>query len=179
MAVYPPDIADAIRSARYCGGIRGANAIGAEAKFDCGCYVRVEMQIADSDSKICEIGYRTNGCGYMVAAAEILASNLRGVCLTDLHGKIEECSNGRLGCSDAAVRAVRNAFADYRSRRIEEFRGEKALICTCFCVTEDTIEQFVTSNHPHGVDEVSEAIRAGSGCGSCRMLMQEIIDAND
>jgi NAD(P)H-nitrite reductase large subunit len=27
------------------------------------------------------------------------------------------------------------------------------------------------------VDEVSASLRAGSGCGSCRMLIQELIDS--
>lgn len=177
MPVYPKHIADAIREAKSCRRLGDANAVGAEAKFDCGCLVRVEMVIGTA-SEVCEIGYSSNGCGYMVAAAESLASKLRGVCLSNLHGEIKEPSNGRLECSEAVVRAVKSAFADYRSRRIEEFRGEKALICTCFGVTEDTIEQFVRSSHPRGVNEVSDALRAGGGCGSCRMLIQEIIDAN-
>ena len=177
MPVYPLDIADAIREPRYGNTVRDANAVGAEGKFDCGCFVRVEMRIA-VDSEICEIGYRTNGCGYMVAAAELLGSNLRGASLADLDGELEGWPNGRSECSDVVVRAIKRAFADRRSRLVAEFRGETPLICTCFGVTEDTIEQFVRQKRTTTLDEVSEALRAGSGCGSCRMLIQEIIDAN-
>ena len=85
----------------------------------------------------------------------------------------------RQTCADAASNAVRNAFAFYRRKRMDEFRGERPLICTCFGVTEEAVEVFVGANHPASVDEVSDSLRAGSGCGSCRMLIQEIIDAND
>lgn len=125
-----------------------------------------------------DIGYRTNGCGYMVAAAESIGSKLLGTSLLDLHGEIEIASSERPDCTNAVVRAIQNALADHRSRLIEEFRGEKALICTCFGVTEETVEDFVRSTRPGTVSDVSENLRAGSGCGSCRMLIQEIIDAN-
>lgn len=178
MPVYPQEIADAIREPKFCRAVSGANAVGAEAKFDCGCFVRVEMAISDVDSTIGDIGYRTNGCGYMVAAAESISTRLADSSLLHLHGDIDRTSSDRPDCSSAVVRAVKNAFADHRSRLLEEFSGEKALICTCFGVTEETIEDFVTSAHPDTVEEVSANLRAGSGCGSCRMMIQEIIDAN-
>ena len=180
MPVYPPEIADAIREPKFSRTIDDANAAGAEAKFDCGCFFRIEMRIDGDDSTIREIGYQSNGCGYMIAAAESAAADLLGRSLRDLHGEVEiNSSSGRPECSVAVSRAITNAFADHRSRRLEEFRGEKALICTCFGVTEEAIEHFVNAHHPVDVSEVSAAIRAGSGCGSCRMLIQEIIDAND
>jgi len=176
--VYPVEIADAIREPKFCRIVDSATAVGAEAKFDCGCFVRVEMRIAGEGSVIGDIGYQTNGCGYLIAAAESVCSRLFGGSLLELHGDIEIASSDRPDCSSAVVRAVRNAFADHRSRLIEEFSGEKALICTCFGVTEESIEDFVRSTRADTVSEVSESLRAGSGCGSCRMLIQEIIDAN-
>jgi NifU-like protein len=116
----------------------------------------------------------------MTAAAESISSRLRGMRLTDLHGEIERGPEfeGRYECTSAVLSAVQNSFADHRARRIEEFHGETALICTCFGVAEETIDEFVRSSHANCVAEVSESLRAGSGCGSCRMLIQEIIDAN-
>jgi NifU-like protein involved in Fe-S cluster formation/bacterioferritin-associated ferredoxin len=176
--VYPQHIAEAIREPVSCRSIGEANAMGSEAKFDCGCFIRFEMSIDGDDSRIREIGYRSNGCGYMIATAETLAAKLSGGSLLDLRGRLEADPCDRLECAQAAVNAIKNAFANYRSSRLEEFRGEKALICTCFGVAEETIEQFVKTRHPHDVIEVSDALRAGSGCGSCRMLIREIIDAN-
>ncbi|MEQ1762639.1 MAG: (2Fe-2S)-binding protein [Pyrinomonadaceae bacterium] len=178
--VYPKEIAELIKEPRFCGGLKNANAVGSEAKFDCGCFVHIEMRIDGSSSRIETIAYNTNGCGYMAAAAESISSRLRGMHLTELQGQIGIGPefDDRPECSSALLKATQAAFADHRTRRVEEFRGEKALICTCFGVAEETVEEFVRSSHPVHVSAVSESIRAGSGCGSCRMLIQEIIDAN-
>ena len=80
-------------------------------------------------------------------------------------------------CATVCIEALRGAFADFRIRQIEEFQGEKALICTCFGVSEETIESHIRKCRLETVDEVARACNAGSGCGSCRMLIQEIIDA--
>lgn len=176
--IYPSEIADAIRKPKFCEPVRDPNAAGAEAKFDCGCFVKVEMRIDGERQTIREIGYRTNGCGYMIAAAESAGASLSGNSLLELQGEIVVPTAGRPGCTDAPIRAIRNALADHRSRLIEEFSGEKALICTCFGVSADTVEQYVASQSAQSVTDVSAALRVGSGCGSCRMLIQEIIDAN-
>lgn len=180
MPVYPDEIANLIKEPKFCGALENPNAVGSEAKFDCGCFVRIEMHIGESPDRIEEIAYKTNGCGYVAAAAESLSSRLQGMPLTKLQGHIDIGPefNERSECSSAVVKAVRSAFADHRTQRVEEFRGEKALICTCFGVTEETIEEFISSSHPIDVIGVSASLRAGSGCGACRMLIQEIIDAN-
>jgi NifU-like protein len=106
--------------------------------------------------------------------------------LADLHGLDHEglstiggIARERESCVAAATAALRNAFADFRSRQIEEFRAEKALICTCFGVTEESIESAIRSSGLRTVDEVSSTTNAGSGCGSCRMLIQEMLDGAD
>jgi NAD(P)H-nitrite reductase large subunit len=65
---------------------------------------------------------------------------------------------------------------DFRAFQIEEWSGEKALICTCFGVSEETIENLVKENSLETIEEVTAACNAGGGCGSCQPLIQEIID---
>lgn len=188
MAFYSPGVDDRLRSARFCGLVREANAARTGASFQCGCFCRISMAV-DADTKtIRRAGFRSNGCGFMIAAADTIAEVLTGRELTSLHS-VEEGDfssrieselgpfpDGRRQCTRVVLEAVRGALADYRSRLIEEFRGEKALICTCFGVTEDTIEAFISGNLPESVEEVTAACRAGAGCGSCRILIQEMID---
>ncbi|MDI1240692.1 MAG: iron-sulfur cluster assembly scaffold protein [bacterium] len=179
--VYPKQIAEVIQNPRFVGTLENANATGSEAKLDCGCFVRTEIFISEPTDLIEEVSYRTNGCGFMVAAAESALARLRGMRLTDLHGEINRGAeaNERSECATAVLESIRAAFSDYRVRRVEEFRGEKPLICTCFGIAEETVEQFVRASNPRDVSEVAKFLGAGSGCGSCRMLIQEIIDAND
>ena len=161
---------------------------GRDASFVCGSYVEFSIGIDSAAKTVTSCVYRTNGCGFMIAAADVAADAINGKRLADLHGLDEQTLSasifdilgdfpaGRIRCSHTCVDAVRSAFAEYRARRIEEFRGEKALICTCFGVTEETIENIVAKNPNITVEKIACDHRAGSGCGSCRMLIQEIID---
>lgn len=161
---------------------------GRSASFACGCFVSFSLRI---ESEQIAASFATNGCGYMIVSAEILSGVLSGAKLADLHGlnspewlvaiesEIDSLPPDRLQCAEVCFEALRSAFAALRDRRIEEFRGEGALICTCFGVSERTIEEFVASSRDASVDSVSDSIRAGSGCGSCRMLIQEMIDSAD
>lgn len=120
----------------------------------------------------------------MLAAAEVLARAVSGKKLADLHGLDHETlaeiaceiEAARAGCVAAATTALRNAFADFRSRQIEEFSGEKALVCTCFGVSEEAIEEVIQEKDLRTIEGVSSITNAGSGCGSCRMLIQELLD---
>jgi len=178
MPVYPDQIASLIRTPRFACRVAVPNAIGTEAKLDCGCFVRVEMDISEG-GRIEEVAFQTNGCGYMVAAAESMANSINGRSLTELSGLLEvdlNVSFDRSECTPSVLRAFKRAFAVHRTKQIEEFRGEKALICTCFGTTEESVEEFVVNMEPNSVEDVTFSIRAGGGCGSCRMLIQEIID---
>ena len=124
----------------------------------------------------------------MVAAADVLAGELRTKSLKDLHGldgnELYEVLRGQLGdfppgrrqCADVVFEGLRNALASYRKRLLEEFQGEKALICTCFSVTEEEVVEKISTLGLTDVDDVVEVTRAGSGCGSCRMMIEELID---
>jgi NifU-like protein len=68
------------------------------------------------------------------------------------------------------------ALAGYRARRVEEFSGEKALVCTCFGVSEETIERVVAEYEIETVEQVTDFCKAGGGCGTCQPLIQEILD---
>ena len=96
--------------------------------------------------------------------------------VTQVEGAVEPFPPNRLACLTAAIEALKAAFAGVRAKYVAEFQGERPLICTCFGVTEDTIETCIARNHLISVDEVAERCKAGGGCGSCRMLIQELID---
>ena len=123
----------------------------------------------------------------MAAGAEILAESLTGRRLTVLHGlsdtELAEIAQNELGdvpaarreCIEAGIQALRSAFAAFRVSRIEEFAGEQALICTCFGITEGRIEAVIRETGAVSVEDVSAACNAGLGCGSCRMIIEELI----
>jgi NifU-like protein len=74
------------------------------------------------------------------------------------------------------LETLQNALANFRAFQVEEWTGEKALICSCFGVSEETIENLIKTNSLETVEEVTDVCNAGGGCGSCQPLIQELID---
>jgi NifU-like protein len=191
VSFYPPEISERFHRPRHPGRAAGANAGGVDASFSCGSIVRFSLYIDGESKEILAAKFTTNGCGYMAAAADLLAEKVTGRRLVELHGLHDEVIIGwikdelgdfplsRGDCMNACIASLHNALADFRARRIEEWQGEKALICTCFGVSEETIEAVIISQALHTVDEVTDACNAGGGCGSCQPLIQEILDSAD
>lgn len=187
VSIYPDDVAALSRSPKFAGGLNDANAAGKAASFVCGSVISFSLLVDSETKSIDEVRYTTNGCAFMIAAAEHVAKSVYGRKLTDLGGSNELsrsiiaglrlAENERTHCIDAVVESFRSALADHRRRTIEEFQGETALICTCFGVSEDTILDLIAKQNTDTVAAVSAACNAGSGCGSCQMLVQELIDS--
>lgn len=188
MSIYSTKVAERLKDLRNCGTARGETAGFTDASFVCGSFVRFSLEINPVTKRVEAVRFKTSGCGYMVAAADVVAASVEGQLLGNLHalGESElnvaiinvlgEAPPDRHHCIDCVITALRGAFADYRTRQIEEFRGVRALICTCFGVTEENIEAHIEESSLTTVDEVGAACNAGTGCGSCRMLIQEMLD---
>jgi len=188
---YPDKINAFFAAPKRAGKAARANVVGTGASFTCGSFIRFYLEIDASTKEIHDARYQTNGCGFAIAAAEITAEKIIGRKLTDLHGlndaeffgeieyELGEFSSDRKHCARIGFDAMQAAFGDFRALQIEEFAGEKALICTCFGVSEETIESVIAENHAETVEEVGAICNAGTGCGSCQFLIQELIDVHD
>ncbi|WP_295161947.1 (2Fe-2S)-binding protein [uncultured Brachyspira sp.] len=49
-------------------------------------------------------------------------------------------------------------------------------ICFCMAVTESQIRDAIKSKKLKTVEEVSAATKAGTGCGSCQVAIQQILN---
>lgn len=175
--IYCIEADDFLSSVRCAGVLNSHDAEGIEVKIDCGSWVRFRLALDEASIK--EVKFTSNGCGVMIAAAESIARRIEGKRLTDLGGiKIElaglASDRERQPCIDAALNSLKNAFAAYREKRLAD-AGETAIACTCFGVSIDIIEAAV-SNGALSEERVTAETRAGGGCGSCRMLIREILD---
>ena len=187
--VYPKNIAERSRKSRHTKRVDNADAAGVAVALKCGTNIKLYLSIDDSTRKIRDIAFRSNGCGYMLAAADAIAEYLSEKNLIELHGlKPDELNreiklvlgqwpSDREHCISTVVDAIRNTFAEYRRSQIEEFTGERALICTCFGISEAKIEHAIKHDSAHTVQDVGRLTNAGTGCGSCQMLIREIIDS--
>lgn len=188
MAFYPAEINKRFCFPRHCASTGPVDAEGTAASMVCGTYLRFSIAVDMTGKHITDAAFSTNGCGFAVAAADFLAEEVSGSDLTNLKGLDRDALAlhvaGGLGpipperhhCIEMCIDAVHDAFANYRASRLNEAGADKALICTCFGVSEIAIEDCISQNRLRTVNEVASICRAGTGCGACRMLIQEIID---
>ena len=189
MSFYPEEIAARFKQHGRLGAIENATTAETSASFACGSFATVSLRIDTDTSTIADASFQTNGCGFMTAAADVLCEGLAGKTLGDLRGLLDteltqsvcgqlgEFPPERMQCAAVVFEALRSALARYRTSRIEEFQGEKALICTCFGISEEALTEIISAEKLTTVSDVSRLSKAGTGCGSCRMLIQELIDS--
>jgi NifU-like protein len=82
-------------------------------------------------------------------------------------------------CVEMACEALLDAIREYSNAARNDWAGDEALICTCFFVSERTIEREIQARGLTTVTQVTNACNAGGGCGSCHQLIQEILETND
>jgi NifU-like protein len=188
VSFYPEKINRRFYAPQNAGKADKANSVGTGASFVCGTFVRFFLDIDAETKEIKEAKFKSSGCGFAIAAADALTEKIVGRHLTELHGldknelkkeletELEKFPGDRNHCAEICFQALQGALADFRAFQIEEFAGEKALICTCFGVSEELIEKVIAENAAETVEEVGEICHAGTGCGSCQFLIQELID---
>ena len=78
-------------------------------------------------------------------------------------------------CVALVCDAVLAAITSYSDSAREEWIGDEALICTCFCVSERTIESVIADGGLRTIAEVTKACNAGGGCRSCYSLIEDML----
>jgi len=188
VSFYPEKTSEKFNAPKNVGKAASANAFGTSATFVCAAILRLTLRIEINTKEILDARFQTNGCGFLIASADVLTEKIIGKRLVELHGldkqnlqteiesELGTFENHRRHCLDLTFDALQNSFADFRAGQIEEFAGEKALICTCFGISEETIEQLIKKKSLKTIEEITNVCNAGGGCGSCQPLIQEIID---
>jgi len=158
---------------------------GRAASLSCGAHVRFSIQV-DEEHLISQARFRAAGCDVLVASASFLTEQITGMTTAEAAAFVHEPSvlSLQLGaeseaCVDLACNALLDAIREYSNAARDDWAGDEALICTCFFVSERTIEREIQTGGLLTVAEVSRACNAGAGCGSCHQLIQEILATND
>lgn len=168
------------------GDVKDADGSGIAGSVSCGAVLRVSLKV-DESQRISTAKFRAAGCSYLVATCSILSTAVVGettgnaavLCQTpesiitkfdsDLPVDKTECV--ALGCR-GFVAAIKN----YSDRARDQWSGAEALICTCFGVSERTIETAIQVGGLRTIAEVTRVSNAGAGCRSCYPLIEDILD---
>ena len=167
------------------GAVGGAEFVGKAGSLTCGATLRFSLAI-DESQRITDAKFRSAGCSYLVAANSLLTEQVKGrstgeaaVLAQDpessLIKMLGNCPTERAHCVLLACEALISAVKAYSDVVREEWPGEEALICTCFGVSERTIEREIRAGGLRTIEEVTRTCNAGAGCQSCYPLIEEIL----
>lgn len=179
--------ADHFFNPRNAGDAAQPSFTGRAASLSCGAHVRFSIQV-DEAHAVLQARFRAAGCEVLVAAASVLTEQVTGLSTADAAvvgqkpaALIEQLGveSGSAPCVEMACEALLDAIRDYSNAAREDWAGDEALICTCFFVSERTIEREIQTHGLSTVAEVTRVCNAGAGCGSCHQLIQEILATND
>ena len=147
--------------------------------------MRFSLQI-DEEQRVSQAKFKAAGCSVLVASSSILTERVLNIPTAEaaiigqdrdaLRRSFPELEAGREHCPNLACEALLAAIREFSDAAREEWGGDEALICTCFFVSERTIEQEIATRGLNSVAEVTRVCNAGGGCGSCHQLIQEILD---
>jgi NifU-like protein len=189
MSYYTGRVKDYFFHPRHVGEIECADAIGDTGSLTCGAVLRLSLKIDAASRELTEAKFKATGCGFLIAAASVLAEMVNGLTV----GEAGQLSEGTLAaaaivehlcdvppermhcvtlCRDALAAAIKH----YRQTTLEEWAGEEALICTCFGVSEKTIEHEIHTRSLRTIKGVTKACNAGGGCHSCHPLIEDILE---
>jgi len=185
MQVQSSPVRELFFDAKHVGEAREPNFVGRAASFECGAVVRVSLHL-DEAQRIVEAKFKAAGCSTLVAATSLLIEQVLGkttaeaaiACQNPLLLEAGEMAAGKFECALLGCEALIDAIRNYSDAARFESHGEgdEALICTCFCVSERTIEREIETHRLQTIAEVTAACNAGGGCRSCYPLIEEILE---
>jgi NifU-like protein len=178
------NLSDHFFNPRNAGDADEPSFTGRAASFQCGATARLSIQV-DELHNISQAKFRAAGCDVLVASLSLLTERVNGRSTAeaaglgaDLLAELHASQPGNRQCVQLACDALVNAIRAYSDAARDEWNGDEALICTCFFVTERTIEAEIKTGALTSVAEVTKACSAGGGCGSCHQLILEMLDSS-
>ncbi len=171
---------------RNVGDIENATALGRAGSLACGATLRLSLSVDDTQT-IRDAKFKAAGCSLLIASASLLTEQVLGKTTGDaaafaqspetaLLKHIGSPGPGREHCAAIACEALVSAIKQYSDSVRDEWEGEEALICTCFCVSERRIEGEIRTGGLRTITEVTKACNAGAGCRSCYSLIEAILE---
>jgi NifU-like protein len=181
----PEVVADHFYNPRNVGAADEPSFVGRAASLTCGAHVRFSIQV-NENQVVSQARFKAVGCSVLVASLSLLTERVINVPTADaaITGQNPEALKSvtanlqpeREHCPQLACDALLAAIREYSDAARAEWIGDEALICTCFFVSERTIENEIARRGLTSVAEVTRACNAGGGCGSCHQLIQEILE---
>jgi len=178
---YTDKVKDHFLNPRNVGEIENPDGVGEVGSLACGDALTLYFKL-DDQQRIKEAKFKTFGCASAIASSSALTEMMIGKTLEEAETITNENIADYLGglpkekmhCSVMGRDALEKAITCYRGSAEKKIEGE--IVCECFGVTDIQIERAVRENHLTTIEQVTDYVKAGGGCGNCHEKIQEIIN---
>jgi NifU-like protein len=178
---YTDKVKDHFLNPRNVGEIENPDGVGEVGSLACGDALTLYFKLDDQE-RITEAKFKTFGCASAIASSSALTEMLIGKTLEEAekitNENIAEYLGGlpreKMHCSVMGRDALEKAITCYRGNAEKKVEGN--IVCECFGVTDLQIERTVRENHLTTIEQVTDYVKAGGGCGNCHEKIQEIIN---
>ncbi len=178
---YTDKVKDHFMNPRNVGVVENADGIGEVGSIACGDALKLTFKL-DEDERIIDAKFQTFGCASAIASSSAMTEIVKGMTLEeaekvtndDIANFLGGLPKEKMHCSVLGRDALEKAIASYRGVPYKKADGE--IVCECFGVTDIEIKHAVKENQLASVDDVTDFIKAGGGCGKCHDDIQAIID---
>lgn len=187
---YTEKVLDLFYNPQNQGAIEDPNEAGIAVVYGevgsiaCGDALRLHLKIEVEEDTILDSRFQTFGCTSAIASSSALTEMIKGLTLDQAlnvtNKEIAEYLGGlpeaKMHCSVMGQEALEAAIYKYRGIEVEAHdEDEGKLICSCFGISDAKIRRVIIENDLATAEEVTNYVKAGGGCGSCLVDIEDLI----
>jgi NifU-like protein len=155
---------------------------GLVGSLACGDALRLTFKL-DAEKKICEAMFQTFGCASAIASSSALTEMIIGKTIEeaeqltnkDIIEYLGALPKQKVHCSVMGREALEAAIYNYRTGKTLDRKLDGEVVCHCFGATDKEIEKLAREQKLTTAEEVTDACKAGGGCGQCIPEIETII----
>jgi NifU-like protein len=178
---YTDKVKEHFINPRNVGEIANPDGVGEVGSLACGDALKLTLKV-DENHRIVDAKFKTFGCASAIASSSALTEMVIGKTVEEArlitNEHIAEYLGGlpkeKMHCSVMGHEALEKAIACFLEEPDKKPEGN--LVCECFGVTDVQIEKAITEHTLTTIEEITNYIKAGGGCGNCHEKIQEIIN---
>ncbi|MFO7495036.1 MAG: Fe-S cluster assembly protein NifU [Desulfobacterales bacterium] len=178
---YTKKVKDLFLHPKNVGVIEDADGVGEVGSMACGDALKLTFKLGE-DQRIKDVKFQTFGCASAIASSSALTEMLKGktieeaekVTNDDIVAYLGGLPKEKMHCSVMGQQALEKAIACYRGKPVAEKPGN--IVCECFGVTDLEIRQALKDHHLTGLEDITNYLKAGGGCGNCHEKIIEILN---